>query len=278
VEYSPKKLLDVLNRNNFKFKKRYGQNFIIDENIIDAIIKKSNLEYDSLIIEIGPGSGALTKKLAPNAKNVLCYEIDYTLKSILDATLYQHNNVKIIYDDFLKRDVLSDIKNYTYKKLYVVANLPYYITTPIIVKIIEDNLDVDKIIVMVQKEVGDRFRAKPGTKEYNSLTIFVNYFFDVKKILDVSRNVFIPKPNVDSIVVQFTKKDDLITLKNKDFFFKLVQDSFSQKRKNIKNNLKKYDLEKIGKVLNKYGFDLSTRAEQLSLEVFVDIANSLVEG
>ena len=134
---------------------------------------------------------------------------------------------------------------------------------------------MDKLVVMVQKEVGDRFKAIPGTKDYNSLSIYLNYYFDVKKILDVSKNVFIPKPNVDSIVVEFSKKTDKLKLHNEELFFKLVKDSFVQKRKTLRNNLKGYDLEKIEEVLNKYGFDLSVRAEQLPIEVFIEIANKL---
>ena len=167
------------------------------------------------------------------------------------------------------------LENPEYKKLYVVANLPYYITTPIIIKFIEDEISIDKLVVMVQKEVGERFKATPNTKEYNSLSIYLNYYFDVKKILDVSKNVFIPKPNVDSIVVEFTKKELLYELKDKKVFFKLVRDSFTQKRKTIKNNLKNYNLNKVEEILKKYNYNLSVRAEQLPIEIFVAIANNL---
>ncbi|MDD3453249.1 MAG: 16S rRNA (adenine(1518)-N(6)/adenine(1519)-N(6))-dimethyltransferase RsmA [Bacilli bacterium] len=275
MEYSPTKMKDVLQNNNFDFKKKFGQNFIIDENIINNIVDKSNVDSDTLVIEIGPGAGSLTNKLALKAKNVLCYEIDTTLKEILNKNLNHTSNVEIIYNDFLKSDVKKDINKYDYQKLYVVANLPYYITTPIIVSIIENNIDVDKIVVMVQKEVGDRFKAKPGTKEYNSLTIFLNYYYEIKKIMDVSKNVFLPKPNVDSIVVEFIKKKKLIEVNNKDLFFKLIKDSFVQKRKTIKNNLKNYDLNIIDEILKKHNYDLSVRAEQLSLEIFVELANKL---
>ena len=164
---------------------------------------------------------------------------------------------------------------YDYSKIYVVANLPYYITTPIIVKIIEDDIPVDKLVVMVQKEVGDRFKAVPGSKDYGSLSVFLNYYFDVKKLMDVSCNVFLPKPNVDSIVVEFKKKENLLELKDRELFFKLIRDSFSQKRKTIRNNLKGYNLEVVETVLNKYGYNLTVRAEQLPLEIFVNLANSL---
>ena len=155
--------------------------------------------------------------------------------------------------------------------------MPYYITTPIIIKLIETKIDFDKIVVMVQKEVGDRFKAKPKTKEYNSLSVFLSYYFNITKILDVSRNVFMPKPNVDSIVVCFTKKVDKLKVNNEELFFKLIKDSFKQKRKNLRNNLKGYDLENISKTLSKYNLDLTVRAEALPLEIFVDIANNLEE-
>ena len=276
MEYSPKKMIDLLNKYDFNFKKKFGQNFIIDENIIDNIINKSQIDNDTLVIEIGPGAGSLTYKLGSNSKNVLCYEIDTSLKELLFNNISDLNNVEVKFEDFLKSDIKNDIKKYDYKKLYVVANLPYYITTPILVKLIEDKIDVDKIVVMVQKEVGDRFKAKCGTKEYNSLTIFLNYYFDIKKILDVSKNVFIPKPNVDSIVLEFTKKDH-IKVNNEELFFKLIRDSFVQKRKTLKNNLKSYDLNTIEKVLNKYNMDLSVRAEDIPINVYVEMANTLYD-
>lgn len=273
MEYSTSKMKKNLDDNNFNFKKKYGQNFIVDKNIIHSIIKKSDIDKDTLVIEIGPGAGSLTSELGKIAKNVIAYEIDESLKPILEKNIT--SNTQIIYGDFLKQNVLKDIKNYNYQKLYVVANLPYYITTPIIMKLIEDEIPVDKIVVMVQKEVGDRFKATPGSKSYNSLSIFLNYYFEVKKIVDVSRNVFIPKPNVDSIVVSFTKRDEKIPLKNKEIFFKLVRDSFKQKRKTLKNNLKEYDLSKIEKVLKKHNLDLSVRAENLSIDIFAEMANNL---
>ena len=274
MEYSPKKIKEIIELNDFNFKKKFGQNFIIDENIIDSIINKSDIDKNTLVIEVGPGAGSLTYKLAENSKNVICYEIDTTLKDILANNLKKFDNVDIIYNDFLKQNIKEDIKRYDYDKLYVVANLPYYITTPILMKIIEDNIGVDKIVVMVQKEVGDRFKAKLNSKDYSSLSVYLNYYFDVKKVLDVSRNVFMPKPNVDSIVVEFSKKEK-IHLKNEQLFFKLVRDSFKQKRKNLRNNLKGYDLEKINNILNKYNFDITVRNEQLDINIIIDIANNL---
>ena len=275
MEYSPKKMKDLLEKHGFSLKKKFGQNFIVDENIINSIISKSEIDKDTLVIEIGPGAGSLTYKLAKASKNVLCYEIDTTLKEVLKENISDCDNVEVIYQDFLQANVLKDLEKYSYNKLYVVANLPYYITTPIIIKMIEDGIPVDKMVVMVQKEVGDRFKAVPGNKDYGSLSVFLNYYFDVRKLLDVSCNVFLPKPNVDSIVVEFKKKDVVTAVLNKELFFKLIRDSFSQKRKTLRNNLKGYDLEKIEETLKEYNYDLSIRAEQLSLEVFVSIANSI---
>ena len=275
MEYLNSKMKQEIEENHFNFKKKYGQNFIVDKNIIHSIIVKSEIDDETLVIEIGPGAGSLTSELGKYAKNVIAYEIDETLKPILEKNIT--SNTEVIFEDFLKRDIAEDIKKYNYKKLYVIANLPYYITTPIIIKLIDTKIDFDKIVVMVQKEVGDRFKAKPKTKEYNSLSVFLSYYFNITKILDVSRNVFMPKPNVDSIVVCFTKKVDKLKVNNEELFFKLIKDSFKQKRKNLRNNLKGYDLENISKTLSKYKLDLTVRAEALPLEIFVDIANNLEE-
>ena len=275
MEHKDTTLKQEIEENHFNFKKKYGQNFIVDKNIIHSIIKKSEIDDETLVIETGPGAGSLTSELGKYAKNVIAYEIDETLKPILEKNITP--NTEVIYEDFLKRDIAEDIKKYNYKKLYVIANLPYYITTPIIIKLIETKIDFDKIVVMVQKEVGDRFKAKPKTKEYNSLSVFLSYYFNITKILDVSRNVFMPKPNVDSIVVCFTKKVDKLKVNNEELFFKLIKDSFKQKRKNLRNNLKGYDLENISKTLSKYKLDLTVRAEALPLEIFVDITNNLEE-
>lgn len=275
MEYSPKKMKELLEKNGFSLKKKFGQNFIIDENVINSIVEKSMIDKDTLVIEIGPGAGSLTYKLGKSAKNVICYEIDTTLKNVLKENIKDLDNIKVIYQDFLKANVVEDIKEHEYKKIYFVANLPYYITTPIIIKIIEDNIPVDKMVFMVQKEVGNRFKAEPGSKDYSSLSIYLNYYFDVKKIIDVSRHVFMPEPNVDSIVVEFSKKDNVLEVKNEELFFKLIRDSFKQKRKTIRNNLKEYNLAKIEEVLERHNYNLSVRAEQLSLEIFIDIANNL---
>ena len=273
--YSKTDMKNKLDDNSFKIKKKFGQNFITDVNIINKIVDSSNVDKNTLVIEIGPGVGSLTYKLASTAGFVLCYEIDKDVEPILKDNLREYDNYKIIFDDFLKRDVISDLKDYKYEKLMVIANLPYYITTPIIMKIIDDQINPDKMVFMVQKEVGDRFKAVPGTKDYNSLSIYLNYYFNIKKVMDVSRNVFMPVPNVDSIVVSFDKKKELLYVDNYDIFFKLIRDSFKYKRKTLRNNLKGYDLEVIDKVLNKNVYNLSDRAEVIPIEVFVEIANEL---
>lgn len=277
MKYSPKNMKETLETNDFYFKKKFGQNFIVDENIVKTIVSKAEVDKDTLVIEIGPGAGSLTSKLVAEAGFVLCYEIDTSLQSILEENLKEYNNYQIIYEDFLKREIKKDLEKFSYSKIYVVANLPYYITTPIINKLIEEDIPVDKIVVMVQKEVGDRFKAKPGTKDYGSLTIYLNYYFSIRKIMDISKHVFMPKPNVDSIVVEFVKKNDKKMVQDEALFFQLIRDSFVQKRKTLRNNLKAYPLEVIEKVLQKYGYDLSVRAENLEMDIFIDIANHLTK-
>ena len=258
---------------SFNFKKKYGQNFLVDENIVKKIVDIP-IKTKSLVIEIGTGDGRLTKYLCSRFDNVISYEIDEEVKENLLNNLKDYDNYNIYFDDFLKRDVLSDIKKYDYDYLYVIANLPYYITTPILEKLINLNIDFETIRVMVQKEVGDRFSASVGTRNYGSLTVYLNYNFDVKKDFVVSRNSFFPKPNVDSIVVSLYKKNK-INVSNLDIFYKLIRDSFRFKRKTLRNNLKEYDLEAIESVLKMYNLDLSVRAEQLPVEIFCEISNSI---
>ena len=253
------------------FKKKYGQNFLKDNNILEKIINVSNIEENSLIIEIGAGNGALTEKLVEKGK-VLSYEIDDELIPFLGEK-FKNKNVDFIFDDFLKRNIKDDIKEYSYDKLYVVANLPYYITTPIITKIIEEDLDIERMILMVQKEVGERFTSKIGTKDYSSITVYLNYYFDVKKEFIVSKNCFYPVPEVDSMIISLNRKEKL-ELKNEDLFFKLIKDSFQFKRKTLRNNLKGYDFNKILEILHNNGFDDNVRAEEIPLEIYVKIANS----
>lgn len=259
-----------------KFKKKYGQNFLRNISVVERIVNVSEIGDNDLVIEVGPGGAIMTRELSKRAGNVLAYEIDENLKEELSKRLDGCSNVDVLFKDFLDADLVSDVKNYSYDKLFFVSNVPYYITTPILMKIIESNLSFSKIVMMVQKEVGDRFSTKPGSKEYGSITVLLNYFFDVKKEFLVSRNQFIPVPNVDSVIVSFTEKSNKKYLKDFLFFQKIVRDSFQYKRKTIKNNLRSYDLKIVSDVLSKYGYDLSVRAENLQLDVFVDLANELI--
>lgn len=258
-----------------KFKKKYGQNFLKRESVVERIADVCPLTKNDLVIEVGPGGAILTKALAKRVGNVLAYEIDTDLKEELALKLYEYSNVTILFQDFLESNIKDDLLNYTYQNLYFISNVPYYITTPIMMKIMESKLDFQKICMMVQKEVGDRFSAKPGSREYGSISVFLSYFYNTKKEFFVSRKEFVPEPNVDSVVISFTKKENLLPLKNQTLFFQLVRDSFQFKRKNLRNNLKKYDLNVVLSVLQLHHYDLTVRAEQLSVEIFVEIANAL---
>lgn len=258
-----------------KFKKKYGQNFLKRESVVERIADVCSLTKNDLVVEVGPGGAILTKALAKRAGNVLAYEIDTDLKEELALKLYEYSNVTILFQDFLESNIKDDLLNYTYQNLYFISNVPYYITTPIMMKIMESKLDFQKICMMVQKEVGDRFSAKPGSREYGSISVFLSYFYNTKKEFFVSRKEFVPEPNVDSVVISFTKKANLLPLKNQTLFFQLVRDSFQFKRKNLRNNLKKYDLNVVLSVLQLHHYDLTVRAEQLSVEIFVEIANAL---
>lgn len=260
---------------NVKFKKKFGQNFLKDKRVVKRIVDISGVDNDSLVIEVGPGGAIMTKELALKAKNVLAYEIDSDLEEELTLKLDGFDNVDVLFQDFLTADIVNDVSEYNYKKLFFVSNVPYYITTPIILKLIESNLKFENIVMMVQKEVGDRFSTSPGSREYGSITVLLNYFFDVKKEFFVSKKEFIPEPKVDSVVISFKDKKERLQLNNFDFFERIVRDSFQYKRKNIKNNLKNYDLKIIADILNEYGYDLNVRAEMLDVEVFVKISNAL---
>ena len=258
-----------------KFKKKFGQNFLKDINVVKKIVRSAEIDGKSLVIEVGPGGGIMTRELSMVADNVLAYEIDEELKEEHAKRLGDRDNITILFQDFLESDIVKDVEKYDYDKLYFVSNVPYYITTPIILKLIDSGLRFEKIVMMVQKEVGDRFSTKSGNKEYGSITVLLNYFYNIKKEFFVSRKQFVPEPNVDSVIISFSEKSDKLPLNDFKFFEKLVRDSFQYKRKTLRNNLKGYDLDKVSKVLEKYRKDLNVRAEALDVEVFVEIANEL---
>lgn len=263
---------------DFQFKKSLGQNFLNDKNVINKIVESADIDEETLVIEVGPGGGAITELMVPRANRAILYEADSRLEEHLNDLLAGNDNYEIVIGDFLKADLVRDLARYSGLKIYVVANLPYYITTPIIMKFVEEYVLPQKFVIMVQKEVAYRLSAKVGSRDYGSLTVFLNYYYDIRKLFDVSRNCFTPKPNVDSAIVEMKLKDNRLDVLDMNIFNKLVRDSFSFKRKTIRNNLKGYDLNIIEKVLNRYGFDLSVRAENLKLEVFVEMANELTKN
>ena len=260
---------------DFNYKKKFGQNFLRDNRVVSKIVSETQIPLNTLVVEVGPGKGILTKELSKVAKNVICYEIDEELEGTLIDLQNKLGNIEIIFSDFLTRDISNDLEKYNYENLYFVSNVPYYITTSILMKIMHSENTFDKITMMIQKEVGDRFSAKPGTKAYSSITVFLNYYYNIRKLFNVSRNEFIPVPNVDSVVISLTTKTDRPSLKNENHFFELVRDSFKFKRKTIRNNLKKYNLSIVESILVQNGFSLSSRAEELPLDVFVQISNAL---
>ena len=256
----------------FNYKKSLGQNFLKDQNIINKIVESINPSSNDLIIEIGPGAGSLTKELVKKDCDVICFEIDTRLKEVLDNI--DCNNLTVIYSDFLKVNIYEFIKK-KYDKLFFVGNLPYYITTAIINKIAEET-DPYEITIMIQKEVAERFMAKPYSREYGSLSVFLQYNFDIEKICTVSKNCFEPIPKVDSMVIKLKRKDNNF-VKDKEFFYKLIKDAFKQKRKNLRNNLKSYNLEKMEIILNGINKNLTNRAEELSVEDFINISNKYID-
>ena len=257
-----------------KAKKNLGQNFLVDNNIINKIVDEITASSEDLIIEIGPGRGALTKKLKYKNANLICYELDQDLKPLL-AEL-EDNKTKIIYQDILKANIIEDIRNIKYSNIFLVGNLPYYITTPIIEHLINSNLQFAKLTIMVQKEVADRFLAKPGTKEYGFFTVLLDYYFNIKRVSNVSKNSFNPVPKVDSTVLSLLPKEKIINV-DRIKYFGFIKECFSQKRKTLKNNLKNYNWNDISMILNKYGYGDSVRAEELSQEIFIEIFQKLFE-
>jgi len=257
---------------NFNFKKKFGQNFLIDQNVLNNIINEVTPTEDDLIIEIGPGSGNLTKRLLEYNCYLLAYEIDLDTKEYLNPLM--NNKTGVIYDDFLKRNISNDIRDIPYDNLYIIANLPYYITTPIIEKIIQERLKPKKMLLMVQKEVADRIASEPGSKSYGSLTVYLNYYFNIKKLYNVGKTAFKPVPKVDSAVLEFITHNKY-QADNEEIFFQLIKDAFQFKRKNLNNNLVKYNREVIDGVLKNHNLSLNSRGEEITIELFIEIANKL---
>lgn len=255
----------------FEFKKRYGQNFLQNEFIANKIVDSINPSKDDLIIEIGPGAGAITKKLKKYNSYLIAYEIDEDTKKYLLPL--EDVKTKIIYKDFLETDLKQEISSIKYDNIFIIGNLPYYITTPIIEKVIDSQIMPESLTIMVQKEVGERFMAKPHTKEYGYMTVLLNYWYNIEKITDVNKTEFYPMPKVDSMVIKLSKKEtEKIDYKK---FKSILMSSFQFKRKTIYNNLKTYNKEKLECILQKHNATLSSRAEELDLETFIDLSKNL---
>ena len=277
--YSPSRLKEVLERHGFKFSKALGQNFLIDGNIVRKIVSESNITKDDYVLEIGPGMGTLTEELALRAKKVIAVELDKNLLPILDETLGIYDNVEIIHGDILDIDIEKLIEEKCEGgPIKVVANLPYYVTTPIIGKLIESDLKLESITVMVQKEVADRMASGPGSKVYGSLSVFVNFYSHPEIVVKVPKTVFIPQPKIDSSVIKLNLKKELPDI-DKDKLFKVVKAGFSKRRKTILNALSSYgfNIEKddIRQVLESLDISPSERAENLSPEEFIKISKAL---
>lgn len=265
----------LLNKYKLKANKSLGQNFLISEEIITGIVEKANVSKEDLIIEVGPGLGSLTAELAKKAGKVVAIELDPNMVEILNERFSLYDNVEIIHADILKTNLNEIIRQHENAK--VVANLPYYITTPIVMKLLEEKINVKEITVMVQKEVGERFSATPGGKEYGAITVSINYYTESKIILDVPKENFNPIPEVDSCVVQLKLRNEHIELKDKKTFFNVIKVAFSQRRKNIGNSLTGIGKSKdeIKDMIETLGLDINSRAENLSLEQYAQIANYL---
>jgi len=281
---TPVRTREILDKYGFSFKKSLGQNFLIDTNILNRIVDHAQLTESSAAIEVGPGIGALTEQLARRSKKVMAFEIDQRLLPILADTLSPYPNVKVIHQDILKADVQQYIDEELAEMddIMVVANLPYYVTTPILMKLIEERLPIRGIVGMLQKEVADRLAAKPGTKEYGSLSIAVQYYTVAETVMIVPKTVFIPQPNVDSAVIRLTiREEPAVIVKDETFFFQVTRASFAQRRKTILNNLTsqlpngKQNKEHIISALKEVGIDESRRGETLSIEEFGRLSDAL---
>ena len=282
---TPIRTQEILKKYGFSFKKSLGQNFLIDPNILRNIVGHADLTKESAAIEVGPGIGALTEHLARQAGKVMSFEIDQRLLPVLEDTLSPYDNVTIVPSDVLKADVktLLETELAGYKDIMVVANLPYYVTTPILMKLLNDQLPLRGFVVMMQKEVADRISAKPGTKAYGSLSIAVQYYCTAEVAMIVPKTVFMPQPNVDSAVLKLIRHDQPpVTVKDEKFFFEVTRASFAQRRKTLLNNLQsqlpegKAKKTQILEALESVNIEPSRRGETLSIADFGALADALL--
>ena len=271
---------EVVNKQNFKFSKSLGQNFLIDDNVIDRILEGARLSETDRISEVGPGIGTLTREMGKVAENVVAIEIDKTLIPILKETLADLDNVEVVNEDILKVDVQGLInEKLNGGPVKLVANLPYYITTPIVMKFLEEDIPVTDIVVMVQKEVADRMNAKPSTKDYGALSVAVQYYCDTEIVAKAPRHMFVPQPNVDSIVIGLHVRDEKkYVVDNEEIFFKTVKASFGQRRKTLLNSLGGLGFlskDEIREALQAANIDEKRRGETLSIDEFANLSNEI---
>lgn len=281
---TPSATKEIINKYSFAFQKKFGQNFLIDSNVLESIIRGAEITKDDFVLEIGPGIGTMTQYLCEAARQVVAVEIDKMLIPILEDTLSEYDNVEVINQDVLKVDIksLAEEKN-NGKPIKVVANLPYYITTPIIMGLFESGVPIDSVTIMVQKEVADRMQTGPGSKDYGALSLAVQYYATAKVILNVSATCFMPRPNVDSAVIKLTRhKEPTVNVADEKLMFKIIRASFNQRRKTLVNGLKNspelsFSKEQIVKAIEKIGKPETIRGEALTLEEFAELANAFTE-
>ncbi len=281
---NPQNTIEVLQKYHFNFQKKFGQNFLIDTHVLDKIISAAGITKDDFVLEIGPGIGTMTQYLACAAREVVAVEIDKNLIPILEDTLQDFENVSVINEDILKVDIaaLAEEKNQG-KPIKVVANLPYYITTPIIMGLFEKHVPLESITVMVQKEVADRMQVGPGTKDYGALSLAVQYYAEPYIVANVPPNCFMPRPSVGSAVIRLTRHKEMpVQVKDEKLMFQLIRASFNQRRKTLANGLKnspelQFSKEEIETAIASLGKGASVRGEALTLEEFAKLANSFTD-
>ena len=278
---NPQNTIAVLQKYKFNFQKKFGQNFLIDTHVLDKIIDAAGITEEDFVLEIGPGIGTMTQYLCENAREVVAVEIDKNLIPILEDTLSDYRNVTVINQDILKLDIpaLAKEKN-DGKPIKVVANLPYYITTPIIMGLFESHVPLDSITIMVQKEVADRMQCGPGTKDYGALSLAVQFYAKPKVVLNVPASCFMPRPNVDSAVIRLERfKTPPVDVKNEHLMFKIIRASFNQRRKTMLNSVGNSGIgitkEALTNALETMGLPLTIRGEALTLEQFAELSNLL---
>lgn len=281
---TPSRTKEILQKHGFSLKKSLGQNFIVEPNILAKIVAAAGLDKETNVIEVGPGIGALTEYLARSSKQVVAFEIDDRLIPVLEDTMSPYDNVRVVHQDVLKahlKNVLEETMDLN-EPLMVVANLPYYITTPIIMHFLESNLPLDGLVIMMQKEVAERITADPGSKAYGSLSIAIQYYMNAEVAFIVPKTVFVPQPNVDSAILKLTRREQpAVEVDNEDFFFELIRAAFVQRRKTIWNNM----LIRYGKTdevkaeltagFEKAGIDPKRRGESISIQEFANLSKCL---